>query len=95
VQSSGFAAARQQLRLEVCQQLTLEGGLKLAALSNAVEVSGRVDVLRTTNTSVGEVIEPVAIRELPLNGRMLIDLVLTVPGATRRQSTSTGIFTTR
>jgi hypothetical protein len=30
---------------------------------------------------VGEVVEPKSIRELPLNGRMLIDLVLTVPGA--------------
>ena len=36
---------------------------------------------RTTEASVGEVIEPKSIRELPLNGRMLIDLVLTVPGA--------------
>jgi TonB-dependent Receptor Plug Domain len=37
--------------------------------------------LRTADASVGEVIEPAAIRDLPLNGRMLIDLVLTVPGA--------------
>src|SRR5262245_13464820 len=81
VQATGFAPAKQKLRLEVGQQLTLDVGLKLASLSNTVEVSGRVDVLRTTDTSVGEVIEPAAIRELPLNGRMLIDLVLTVPGA--------------
>lgn len=32
-------------------------------------------------TRDGEVIEPVAIRESPLNGRMQIDLVLTLPGA--------------
>src|SRR5215475_8993314 len=81
VQATGFASAKQQLRLEVGQQMTLDVSLKLASLSNTVEVTGRVDVLRTTDTSVGEVIEPVAIRELPLNGRMLIDLVLTVPGA--------------
>ena len=31
--------------------------------------------------AVGEVVEPKSIQELPLNGRMLIDLVLTVPGA--------------
>jgi hypothetical protein len=81
VQAMGFASAKQQLRLEVGQQLTLDVSLKLASFSNTVEVTGRVDVLRTTDTSVGEVIEPVAIREAPLNGRMLIDLVLTVPGA--------------
>ena len=42
------------------------------------------DVLRTTDASVGEVVEPKSIQELPLNGRMLIDLVLTVPGRARR-----------
>lgn len=81
VQSSGFASVKQPLRLEVGQQLTLDISLKVGAINTTMEVSGRVDVLRTTDTSVGEVIEPVAIRELPLNGRMLIDLVLTVPGA--------------
>ena len=35
----------------------------------------------STDASVGEVVEPKSIQELPLNGRMLIDLVLTVPGA--------------
>ena len=38
-------------------------------------------LLKTTEASVGEVVESRSIRELPLNGRMLIDLVLTVPGA--------------
>src|SRR5215468_5685023 len=46
VQATGFAPAKQQLRLEVSQQLKLEVGLKLASLSNTVEVSGHVDVLR-------------------------------------------------
>jgi hypothetical protein len=32
-------------------------------------------MLRTTDASVGEVIEPTSIRNLPLNGRMLIDLI--------------------
>ena len=38
-------------------------------------------MLDKTDASVGEVIEPTSIANLPLNGRMLIDLVLTVPGA--------------
>src|SRR4029434_4176809 len=90
VQATGFAPAKQQLRIEVGEQMSLEVGLKLASLSNTVEVSGRVDVLRATDTSVGEVIEPAAIRELPLNGRMLIDLVLTVPGAHTAHGAQTG-----
>src|SRR5262245_47091297 len=81
VQAAGFASVKQQLRLEVGQRLTLDVSLKLASLGATVEVASQVGVLRTTDTSVGEVIEPVAIRELPLNGRMLIDLMLTAPGA--------------
>ena len=34
-----------------------------------------------TDASVGEVVEPTSVQNLPLSGRMLIDLVLTVPGA--------------
>ena len=44
-------------------------------------MAGQVPVLHTTDASIGEVIEPASIQNLPLNGRMLIDLVLTVPGA--------------
>jgi hypothetical protein len=38
-------------------------------------------VLRTNDSSVGEVVERRSVQNLPLNGRMPIDLVLTVPGA--------------
>jgi hypothetical protein len=40
-----------------------------------------LEMLDKTDASVGEVIEPTSVANLPLNGRMLIDLVLTVPGA--------------
>src|SRR5262245_54451305 len=77
---TGFASVKQTLRLEVGQHLTLDLNLKLASVTTTIEV-GAADVLRTTDSSVGEVIEPAAIQNLPLNGRMLIDLVLTVPGS--------------
>src|SRR4030095_8333582 len=73
VQATGFAPAKQQLRLEVGQQMSLEVALNWAPLSNPGGVGAGVDVLRAPATGVGEVIEPAAIRELPLNGRMLID----------------------
>lgn len=85
-----FAVAKRRLHLEVGQQLTLEIGLKLGSINTAIEVGAGVDVLRTADPSVGEVIEPAAIRELPLNGRMLIDLVLTVPGAHLGHGAQTG-----
>ena len=78
----GFALLTESVRLEVGQQMTLDVNLNLSSLSNTVQVETQtVNVLRTTDASVGEVVEATSIRNLPLNGRMLIDLVLTVPGA--------------
>jgi hypothetical protein len=81
VEASGFAISAQTLRLEVGQKLALAITLKLGSVAEGVNVTAGSEVLHTSDASVGEVVEPTSIRELPLNGRMLIDLVLTVPGA--------------
>ena len=81
-QAAGFATLTQKLTLEVGQSMTLDLSLKVASVNTVVDVTAEtVNVLRTTDASVGEVVEPTAVQNLPLNGRMLIDLVLTVPGA--------------
>jgi hypothetical protein len=80
-QAPGFAPVTQSLRLEVGQKLAIEISLKVGPIKEGVQVTALADVLRTADASVGEVIEPKSIQELPLNGRMLVDLVLTVPGA--------------
>ena len=91
VTKNGFAEFTQTLRLEVGQQSSLDVKLALASLSNKVEVGANSGpVLRTTDATVGEVVEPAAIQQLPLNGRMLIDLVLTVPGAHEGHGAQTG-----
>ena len=80
-EAEGFAAVRQTLRLEVGQNLAIEVMLKVGTVQEGVQVGASADVLRTTDASVGEVVERKSVQELPLNGRMLLDLVLTVPGA--------------
>jgi len=79
-EASGFAIATQSVRLEVGQKLAVEINLAVGEVKEGVNVTAVSEVLRTTDASVGEVVEPQSVRELPLNGRMLIDLVLTVPG---------------
>src|SRR5215472_15755170 len=79
--ASGFATVVQSLHLEVGQKLAIAIPLKVGPVREGVQVNAAAEVLRTTDSSVGEVVEPKSIQELPLNGRMLIDLVLTVPGA--------------
>jgi len=82
VQASGFASIKQELKLEVGQTMTLDLTLRLAAVTTVVEVNAdSVNLLKTSDASVGEVVEPTVVQNAPLNGRMLIDLVLTVPGA--------------
>jgi hypothetical protein len=78
--STGFAPVKQSLHLEVGEKLAIEIGLKVGAVKEGVQVNAAADLLRTTDASVGEVVERQSVQELPLNGRMLIDLVLTVPG---------------
>src|ERR1700756_1730872 len=79
--ASGFAPVMQSVHVEVGQKLALDVALKIGAVKEGVEVSSTPEILHTTDAAVGEVVEPKSIQELPLNGRMLIDLVLTVPGA--------------
>ena len=90
VQAPGFSPLTQSLRLEVAQQMLLNLSLKVASVKNVVEVADVAPALHPTDSSVGEVIEPVAVRNLPLNGRMLIDLMLTVPGAHVSHGAQTG-----
>src|SRR5215469_17729052 len=80
-EATGFAPAMQTLRLEVGQKLAIEVSLKLSSMEQGVVVGAAAEVMHATDASVGEVVEPESIQQLPLNGRMLIDLVLTVPGA--------------
>ena len=79
--ANGFATVAQSLHLEVGEKLGIDIPLKLGTVKEGLQVNAASDVLRTTDASVGEVVERQSVQELPLNGRMLIDLVLTVPGA--------------
>jgi len=80
VTAHGFAPLTKTVRLEVAQKMTINAALTIEPVKESLEVTAR-EVLKTTDASLGEVVEPRSVRELPLNGRMLIDLVLTVPGA--------------
>ena len=89
-QAPGFSPLTQSLRLEVGQHMALNLALKVATVKDIVEVSGIAPALHSDDSSVGEVIEPAAVHDLPLNGRMLVDLILTVPGAHISHGAQTG-----
>ena len=81
VTSRGFADAKRMLQLEVGQQVTLDIPLAVGSASQTVFAVASAELLKTSDPSVGEVVDQRAVEQLPLNGRMLVDLMLTVPGA--------------
>jgi hypothetical protein len=81
VDSPGFKQATQAIDLEVGQQATLDLQLSVGSDTQTVTVYASEELLKTQDASVGEVVDERSVDSLPLNGRMLIDLVLTVPGA--------------
>jgi hypothetical protein len=90
VDSQGFSKATQGIDLEVGQQATLDVQLSVGAEAQSVTVRASGELLKTQDSSVGEVVDQQSVDSLPLNGRMLIDLVLTVPGAHASHGAATG-----
>jgi len=90
ITASGFTPQRQPIRLEVAQRLAVDLRLNVESHKETVEVSALTEVIHTDDAATGEVVEPTAIANLPLNGRMLVDLVLTVPGAHVSHGAQTG-----
>jgi hypothetical protein len=90
VDSPGFKQATQAIDLEVGQQATLDLQLSVGSATQTVTVHASEELLKTQDASVGEVVDQRSVDSLPLNGRMLIDLVLTVPGAHISHGASVG-----
>jgi len=90
VDHSGFKQATQEVNLEVGQQATLDWQLSLGSESQTVTVQAWGELLKTQDASVGDVVDQRSVDSLPLNGRMLIDLVITLPGAHISHGASTG-----
>src|SRR5574337_717117 len=85
-----FAPEVRDLTLEVNQSLRLDLTLKVGQLSQHVEVESSAQMLRTADASLGEVIEPTLTRELPLNGRHLLDLAQLEPSVHGGSGAQTG-----
>lgn len=90
VDSPGFKQSTRAIDLEVGQQATLDLHLQIGSDTQTVTVATSGELLKTQDASVGEVVDQRSVDSLPLNGRMLIDLVLTVPGAHVSHGASVG-----
>lgn len=90
VSSPGFGNRTEQVQLEVGQQMTLDQPLQIGKQAQTISVVGAPELLKTQDASVGETVDRRSVEQLPLNGRQLIDLVTTVPGAHQGSGAQTG-----
>jgi hypothetical protein len=91
VDAKGFRKSAQNVQLEVGQHATLDIEMTVEGGSQTVHVqASQLELLKTEDASVGEVVDQQSVHSLPLNGRILIDLVLTVPGAHISHGASAG-----
>src|SRR3954447_2299862 len=77
----GFSTySRKEVIVNVAQTTDLNVELKLAGVSESVNVAAEVPMVKTTDSSVGGVVDVTKIESLPLNGRQFANLAATIPG---------------
>jgi Carboxypeptidase regulatory-like domain/TonB dependent receptor-like, beta-barrel len=78
---SGFATySRKDVTVNVAQTTDINIELKLAGVSESVNVMAESPMVKTTDSSVGGVVDVTKIESLPLNGRQFANLAVTIPG---------------
>jgi len=82
-QKEGFkTATRPDLTLQVAQSATVDLELQLGQTSQEVSVHAAAPLVERSDATVGQVIGPTAMVELPLNGRNYFNLAELSPGVT-------------
>jgi hypothetical protein len=81
ISRAGFQTSKQdRLQLEADQTARLDVKLQVGDVTTSVSVAADVGLLNTETSTKGDVITPVEISEIPLNGRDFNDLAFTVAG---------------
>src|SRR5262249_23520037 len=71
----------EDVALGLTQQIRLNFALQVGGQAEAVEVTAAADtVIATTSASVGSVLTDQKVKDLPLAGRNVLDLLSTTPG---------------
>src|SRR2546422_6216961 len=84
-------AAYDNVTLGISQQVRLNFTLQVGSVAQAVEVTVAADTLiATSSSSVGSVLPEYKIRDLPLGGRSVMDLLVTTGGVGPTDGGTTG-----
>ena len=87
VELQGFKTwIRPGIILQVTDRVRVDVALEVGTIKEATTVVASAPVVRTDSSEAGTVIEEMAIKELPLNGRNFATLVYLAPGVTPGQA---------
>ncbi|HEY0875140.1 MAG TPA: TonB-dependent receptor [Vicinamibacterales bacterium] len=71
---------RKGIIVSVGQTVTIDVGLTVAGVQEAVTVTGESPLIETTASSVGGVVDVARLENLPLNGRQFANAAISIPG---------------
>ncbi len=78
---AGFdTISRKDVDVKVAQTQLIDGRLQVAAIAQEVTVTAAAPLVDATNSSVGQVVDPRRVQDLPINGRQFANLAATLPG---------------
>jgi hypothetical protein len=80
VEVPGFAITQRQVTILIGQSLSVDFSLPLATSMSTIEVTAGTSAISTTTSEVAGNVDPVQMKEVPLNGRNWLELALLLPG---------------
>jgi hypothetical protein len=91
VEAQGFQpAVANEVSLDIAQRGRVNFTLRLGAVSQQIDVTGRAEVMDTETASLGQTIERRTVQDLPLNGRNYLTLGALSPGVVPQIPSSQG-----
>lgn len=90
IELSGFKKDTERVTLEVGQRARLDATLQVGAISETVQVTQNAQLLNSSEATLGTVISPTQITNLPLAIRNWDDLLALVPGVEQDRYTEQG-----
>jgi hypothetical protein len=71
---------RKDVDVNVAQTQAIDVKLRIGAIAQDVTVTAAIPLIDATNSSVGQVVDPRRVQDLPINGRQFANLAATLPG---------------
>lgn len=83
VTQANFKTVKQEITLTVAQNASVNISLEAGDVSETVTVTGGTELIESTSSAIGAVIDGKQAVELPLNGRNVLELARLTPGVTQ------------